>query len=499
MNLNGIVCAFALFLLSLTAYSASGSLYPDIPRFLVERPRMDKAVDKNLKGQPYSVSTYKANEVSEWGNVFVSKTSNIDSIVYNADGTIKTRFLSETIGNKPAQLYEFYHSSKLDSVLIYDCTILTGGSHSTHVDGRKYDYSYPYVKDNYNWVAEDSVVIRRYTNDNVHCGVQWNCEPYQQWGYFVDANEVRQTVYLDKFAKPHFTVSRINGGLGVRNGNHAESLFDQTNLDILIDPEFHISNGWKNFFELDRFNIKFDEYGRITCISPTSEVTAKLLKTASSAKRNSYKTLIYTYNPQGDVIQKKVEIHYTDEDKQTHKKIWKKRLISNVSYSYKYDDHNNWIFVKAYDSEKPANQSQFFVRDIVYYDSPDYKKIKMEEIESDNRVSAESDKYYLQVQESPLFPGGSSELYKYLNEIMKNISGIEGSGRFVFEIYVNKEGLVSPLSKLKSSTYDGENKSYIAEQLLDNFKNMPKWKPGMNNGQPVNSIVILPVVVRHYE
>ena len=81
------------------------------------------------------------------------------------------------------------------------------------------------------------------------------------------------------------------------------------------------------------------------------------------------------------------------------------------------------------------------------------------------------------VEESPEYPGGMTELLKYMKENLQYPEeaiekGIEG--RVICQFTVKKDGSIDNIVVLKSI-----HKS-LDEEAIRLIKNMPKWKPGKN-------------------
>lgn len=92
-------------------------------------------------------------------------------------------------------------------------------------------------------------------------------------------------------------------------------------------------------------------------------------------------------------------------------------------------------------------------------------------------------------EEMPEFPGGMSEMVKYLLENMiypeeMKENGIEG--RIFVQFVVTKTGSVEDVTIARG--IDGLNREAI--RLV---KQMPNWKPGINNGKVVNVKIIIPI------
>ena len=81
------------------------------------------------------------------------------------------------------------------------------------------------------------------------------------------------------------------------------------------------------------------------------------------------------------------------------------------------------------------------------------------------------------VEESPEYPGGMTELMKFIQENIRYPKsaakkGIEG--RVICQFTIKKDGSIDNIVVLKSI-----HKS-LDEEAIRLIKNMPKWKPGKN-------------------
>ena len=97
------------------------------------------------------------------------------------------------------------------------------------------------------------------------------------------------------------------------------------------------------------------------------------------------------------------------------------------------------------------------------------------------------------VEKQPEFPGGTAELFKYLNKAIKypviaQENGIQG--RVVCSFVVNRDGSIVDIQVMRGvdPSLDKEAMRVISE--------MPKWKPGEQRGKPVRVRFILPVQFR---
>ena len=97
------------------------------------------------------------------------------------------------------------------------------------------------------------------------------------------------------------------------------------------------------------------------------------------------------------------------------------------------------------------------------------------------------------VETQPEFPGGMAELMKYLQ---KNLSypqickeqGLQG--RVIVQFVVNTDSTISDVNVIKPVN------PHFDKEALRVVKAMPKWKPGMQRGEPVRVRFTLPVTFR---
>lgn len=159
-----------------------------------------------------------------------------------------------------------------------------------------------------------------------------------------------------------------------------------------------------------------------------------------------------------------------------------------------------------------------------YTDKPEIKTVilisqkpdEAEEAEKSVRKAIEPSqkKVYYVPENMPTFPGGKEEMMKF---IAKNLTYPEAAkkanlqGRVLVEFYVEKDGSIanvkSILFKGKSEQYAGNNQPSNTEEYAQAYNDtksleteaervvssMPKWNPGMNNGQPIRTKFVIPV------
>ena len=97
------------------------------------------------------------------------------------------------------------------------------------------------------------------------------------------------------------------------------------------------------------------------------------------------------------------------------------------------------------------------------------------------------------VEQMPEFPGGSIELMKFLSENIKypeEASKAGTQGRVIAQFIVEADGSISNVKVLKNVSDE------IDAEAVRVIKAMPKWKPGMQKGQPVRVKYTIPVTFR---
>ncbi len=97
------------------------------------------------------------------------------------------------------------------------------------------------------------------------------------------------------------------------------------------------------------------------------------------------------------------------------------------------------------------------------------------------------------VEVMPEFPGGQTALMQYLAKNIKyptvaHEKGIQG--RVIVNFVVRKDGSITDPKVVRSVD------SYLDKEAIRVITSMPKWKPGIQRGQPVNVKYTIPVVFR---
>lgn len=109
------------------------------------------------------------------------------------------------------------------------------------------------------------------------------------------------------------------------------------------------------------------------------------------------------------------------------------------------------------------------------------------EEEEDNTV-------FMVVEQMPEFPGGATELFKYLSQnirypVIAQENGIQG--RVICQFTVNRDGSVVDVRVVRSS-----GDASLDKEAIRVINTMPKWTPGKQRGKAVRVNYTLPVTFR---
>ena len=99
------------------------------------------------------------------------------------------------------------------------------------------------------------------------------------------------------------------------------------------------------------------------------------------------------------------------------------------------------------------------------------------------------------VEQKPDFPGGPMEFYKYLAENTKYpyyAMDHQIQGTVWVQFIIDKQGNVTNVKVIKSVH------PLLDEEAVRVVKSMPKWKPGLLNGKPVDVEFTVPIIFKLY-
>lgn len=108
-------------------------------------------------------------------------------------------------------------------------------------------------------------------------------------------------------------------------------------------------------------------------------------------------------------------------------------------------------------------------------------------------VESDEEEVFMVVEDMPEFPGGTAGLLEYLRANIQYPAGCKANniqGRVLISFVVEKDGSIVEPEVVKS--VDEE----LDAEALRVVRNMPKWKPGMQRGNPVRVKYTVPVNFR---
>ena len=110
-------------------------------------------------------------------------------------------------------------------------------------------------------------------------------------------------------------------------------------------------------------------------------------------------------------------------------------------------------------------------------------------ITEDSEATDDSEVYTGDVEVLPEYPGGTAAIFEFIQKNVKypesaKEKGLEG--RVFIQFVVEKDGSLSSFQVLRGVSDD------IDAEAIRVLKAMPKWKPGMNNGEPVRVQYTMP-------
>ncbi|GGK59315.1 TonB family protein [Rufibacter glacialis] len=103
--------------------------------------------------------------------------------------------------------------------------------------------------------------------------------------------------------------------------------------------------------------------------------------------------------------------------------------------------------------------------------------------EKEAEVPPKDDRVFIAVDQMPEFPGGQAAMFQYLGKnfsIPADARDAKVEGVMVASFIVNAQGKVTDVQVMKKLTPS------LDKELIKTLQNMPLWKPGTQNGKPVN-------------
>lgn len=478
----------ATVVISIALHSFSQGILsgPSSPRFLLRNPSALSVQDHNIKGKPYSITTSSAKTKLDWGKEVLVKQTSLDSIIFDVNGTPSEFYYTDRgMSNEP--IHGVFHiSNKLDSISIYEL-----------YDGEIRDKLYTI---SYNWIRQDSLILNFIHPDG---------ELVSKMMYSLKPNEVSVTTFRTSESKPEISITKLIGSEGFmeRKGTLHNSYLELGKgaiygerlwLPPFITDEFGKSGllpkRAKYMYDSDHsvFNMDItkDEQDRIIKITPSKTFINQIFNNAHWPNQPTYATYGFIYDNNDNVIKEIVTIYEVYYQPQKH---WEHKVFENT-YDYIYDEYENWTQVhftsgsnhSPSSNEHNSRESYYMVRDIVYYDSPEYEKYLNAEIMREEEIRT-------MVEQPAEFPGGEASLMRWLsaNVMYPADAHEEGvSGKVIISFVVEKDGSVTNPEVQRSPD------ERLSQEAIRLIEKMPKWAPAKNSGHQVRFRQQIPIMFK---
>jgi TonB family protein len=141
-------------------------------------------------------------------------------------------------------------------------------------------------------------------------------------------------------------------------------------------------------------------------------------------------------------------------------------------------------------NEPPRNYRDYaaLTAEIMHNELP----VTSQDAQTDTAGLNKSDSIYTRPEVMPEFIGGQDSLIRYLQQNVKYPKLAKEAGRqgtIYIQYVVTKTGEVTDVRIAKGV----DNTPQLGAEALRVVKEMPDWKPGENNGQPVSVMMVLPI------
>lgn len=140
--------------------------------------------------------------------------------------------------------------------------------------------------------------------------------------------------------------------------------------------------------------------------------------------------------------------------------------------------------------------SMYAQKKVTQQPAPQKKEVRKSPQRKSNPKVGEKEKgsdVFVVVEKQPEFPGGQDQLMKFLSQNIKypvKAQEKKMQGRTVVSYVVEKDGSISDVQIVRSSS------KLLDEEAIRVVKQMPRWKPGMQDGEKVRVRYTLPVHFR---
>lgn len=105
----------------------------------------------------------------------------------------------------------------------------------------------------------------------------------------------------------------------------------------------------------------------------------------------------------------------------------------------------------------------------------------------------EKKEIFTYVQQMPEFPGGSAALQQFIAKHIvypEDALDAEKEAKVIIKFIITETGAIENVTSMKPAGYGFD------EEAIRVVQSMPLWKPGMQNGKPVNVYFQLPITFR---
>ena len=184
--------------------------------------------------------------------------------------------------------------------------------------------------------------------------------------------------------------------------------------------------------------------------------------------------------------------------------------IFNANHPFIYmivcDDTNTIYFMGEYTKGMVQENGEWIVKESTLpeekedteenlreWDNAEYEVLKAKDVIATEPLRPRSVDIYDVVEQMPSFPGGSKALMEYLDKNIKYPVSAQKNlleGRVILQFIVDKKGRLSDIKVVKKV------EPSLDAEAVRVVKAMPRWNPGMQNGEAVKVRYTLPVNFR---
>ena len=184
--------------------------------------------------------------------------------------------------------------------------------------------------------------------------------------------------------------------------------------------------------------------------------------------------------------------------------------IFNANHPFIYmivcDDTNTIYFMGEYTKGMVQENGEWMVKESTLseekedteenlreWDNAEYEVLKAKDVIATEPLRPRSVDIYDVVEKMPSFPGGYQALFDYLDKNIKYpVSALKNllEGRVILQFIVYKKGRLSDVKVARSV------EPSLDAEAVRVVKSMPRWNPGMQNGEAVKVRYTLPITFR---